>query len=133
MRSKGIWNDLELQRNRWTQCTSKAYILTYLKRFSNFRKIIENMYLKHALLRYLKRFGTAGKRWKQGLLRVQYDTFWYDILTFREKIETFETYARRLLGDPIVLSNPPPPFNFITNLDVFFFSFFEMKCRLRRW
>jgi len=37
-----------------------------------------------------------------------------------------ETYARRLLGDSIVL---PTPFMFIENLDVLFFSFFEMKCR----
>ena len=38
-------------------------------------------------------------------------------------------YARRLLGDPIVLSTltpPHPPSFFIANL---FFSFFEMKCR----
>ena len=71
------------------------------------------MYLKHALSRYLKRFGTLGKIWKHGRLRVQYDTFWYDILTCSCNFENneakwciltlFETYARRLLGDSIVL------------------------------
>jgi len=36
----------------------------------------------------------------------------------------FETYARRHLGDPIVLSTPPPPSIFIANVDVLFFIIF---------
>ena len=31
MHSGGIGNDLELQRNRWKQCTSKAYVVTVLE------------------------------------------------------------------------------------------------------
>ena len=67
------------------------------------------------------------KTWKQRPLRVQYDTFLYDILTFRENFESneakwyiltlFETYARRLLGDSIVLHIP---LIFIENVDVYF-------------
>ena len=47
------------------------------------------MYLKHALLRCLKRFGTVGKG-KQGRSRVQYDTFLYDIMTCMENFESDE-------------------------------------------
>ena len=71
------------------------------------------------------------KTGKQGRLRVQYDTFLYDMLTCRQHFESteakwciltlFETYARRLLGDSIVL---PTPSIFIENLDVLFFTFF---------
>ena len=96
------------------------------------------MYLKHAFLWYLWCLIWNSRKMikhmkKQGRLRVQYDTFWYDILTCREHFESneakwciltlFETYARRLLGDSIVL---PTPFISIENLDVFFFY---KKCR----
>ena len=137
MHSGGIWNDFELPRNRWKQCTSKACIRNDLE----LQKIIENNYVSKACI--LAVFETIWncrqrmKTWKQGRLRVQYDTFWYDILTCRENFESnyeakwciltpFETYARRLLGDSIVL---PTPFMCIENLDVLYFSFFEMKCR----
>ena len=64
---------------------------------------------------------------------MQYDKFLYDMLTCRDHFESneakwfiltlFETYARRLLADPIVIP-PPRPLIFIANLDVLFFSFF---------
>ena len=97
-----IWNDLELQKNNWKH-VSKACFIAVFETIWNCRKKM--------------------KTWKQGLLRVQYDTFWYDILTFREKVETFETYARQLLGDPIVLSNPPPP-SILLQIWTFSFSHF---------
>ena len=105
MRSKGIWNDLKLQRilsktmslkqafwwylkqfgtaeNNWKQCTSKACIVKVFETIWNCREHLQNnvfkacilvvsetiwncreidennVHLKHALLRYLKRFGT---------------------------------------------------------------------------
>ena len=129
MHSSGIWNDLELQRNRWKQCTSKACIVTVLETIENFRKIIENTYVsKTCILAIFEPIWNCKKKmktWKQGRLRVQCDTFWYDILTCREHFESneakwcnltlFETNARILLGDSIVL---PTPFIFIKNLDV---------------
>ena len=68
MHSDDIWNNLELQRNRWKQCKSKAYIHVVFETIWNCR--------------------TNMKTWKQGRLRVQYDMLWYDILTCRENFES---------------------------------------------
>ena len=102
MHCEGIWNDLELQKINWKHNVSKACIIAVFETISNFKKNI--------------------KTWKHGRLRVQYDTFWYDILTCSCNFENneakwciltlFETYARRLLGDSIVL-----PFIFIDFLN----------------
>ena len=131
MHSGGIWNDFELPRNRWKQCTSKACIRNDLE----LQKIIENNYVSKACI--LAVFETIWnckknmKTWKQGLLRLQYITFWYDILTCIEKIKSneakwciltlFETYALRPLWDSIVL---PTPFIFYRKFGRFLFLIF---------
>ena len=54
------------------------------------------MYLMHALPRYLKRVGTVGKIWKHEnkdackFVNACNMTFWYDILTWRDKFESNE-------------------------------------------
>ena len=92
------------------------------------------MYLKHAFLRYLKRFGPVAKRWKHenkdahACNMASFDT----VLRLAEKkiesngakwwiLTLFESYARRLLGDSIVLLTP---FIFIESLDVLFVLIF---------
>ena len=105
-----IWNDLELQKNNWKH-VSKACFIAVFETIWNCRKKDENMKtrtltraIRHVLIRY---FDFQRKSWD----------FW-DLCstTFRGSDSAIQ---------------PTTPFNFITNLDVFFFSFFEMKCRLR--
>ena len=62
------------------------------------------------------------------LIRVQYDTLWYDILTWREILKErklngafWRFYARRPLGDPIVLPTHPH-LSFLLQLLTFYFS-----------
>ena len=71
------------------------------------------MYLKHALLRYFKRFGTVGKIWKHenkdayacNMTRF-YTIFWLagkQMKAMKVNGAFWRFYARRLLGDLIVL------------------------------
>ena len=62
------------------------------------------------------------------LIRVQYDILWYDILTWREILKVMKLngafwrfYARRPLGDPIVLPTHPH-LSFLLQLLTFYFS-----------
>jgi len=48
------------------------------------------MYLTHALFETIWNCTKHMKTWKQGRLRVQCDTLWYDILTCRENFESNE-------------------------------------------
>ena len=50
MHSKGTSNDLELQRNKWKQCTSKACTLKVFKTIWNCREINENNVSKACIL-----------------------------------------------------------------------------------
>ena len=96
------------------------------------------MSLKHELLRYLKRFETVGKIWKNenkdayACNMTRFDTiFWLPekILKAMKLNGAFwRFYDRRLLGDPIVLPihHHHPPSFFIANVYVLFFSFFEL-------
>ena len=82
--------------------------------------------------------GMQRKFQKQWIQMVHSAAIWYDISTcstFESNeskwciLTRFETYARRVLGIRECYPIPPSPSLFIANLDVLFFSFFEMKCR----
>ena len=84
------------------------------------------MYLKH-VLRYLKRFGTVGQIWKHenkdayacNMTRF-YTIFWFAEKMLKAMKLNGETYARRLLGDSIVL----PPLHFYWKFGIFIFLIF---------
>ena len=60
MHSGGIWNDLELQRKNENDVSKNTIVLVF-ETIWNCREKMKTMSLKHALLWYLKRFGTAEK------------------------------------------------------------------------
>ena len=100
----------------------------YLKRFGTAEKQMKTMSLKHAFWRYLKRFGTVGKIWKHenkdayACNMTRFNTiFWLaeQILKAMKLNGAFwRVYARRALGDPIVL---PTPLQFSLQILTFYF------------
>ena len=62
--SDAIWNDIfEPQRQFWRQ--DRACTLTVFETIVTSKNILKSMSLKHALWRYLKRFGTVERKNKQ--------------------------------------------------------------------
>ena len=93
MRSRGIWNDLELQWKNENN-VSTTCVVTVFETIKNFRKIIENNVFKACIIAILETIWNWSKYMKtriQGRVRVQYDMLWYDILTCRERFESNET------------------------------------------
>ena len=84
MRSKGIWKDLQLQ-GKHENNAFKACILMVYESIWNCRKVIENNVSKACIIAVFETIWNCRKNmkaWKQGRLRVQYNTFWYDDLKF---------------------------------------------------
>ena len=108
MHSGGIWNNLELQRNRWSQCTSKACIVTVFETISNFRKIIENNVSNACIIWYdLELYETYENKDAYACNVTRFDTiFWLaeKILKAMKLNGAFlRFYARRLIVLPFLI------------------------------
>ena len=76
-----MWNCRE---KKWNN-VSKECILTLFEKIGNCRNLLTTMSLKHALWRYLKRFGTADKNENNVSKSMHWDGIWNNLELQRKR------------------------------------------------